>query len=286
MKIKTKWLVAFFMVTLVLSPVAALAVDVLLQGDFLQVGVNESGGLIDNSISFKGIRFDPTGTGAYTPADFLTPGTPFEGYLFSINGGTPVAGGFSQGNPAAFSTTDKSVPPLHATLSTSIGGVIINQLTYFDTTSSSIHFSLDVLNTTSSTITFAYARGIDPDQDANQFDSFETVNTIGTGKVTAFGPLTQFAISIIDLTGDGVPSIVGSWPTDNLAALVVGTGGALSGLYEDDAIYMAWNYTIAANVSKEIDWEYKIERVPEPSILLLLGAGLIGLAGVRRFFKE
>jgi len=53
----------------------ALGADAILQGNYLRVGVNDSGGLIDSNF-IVGIDYDKNGTATPTGFDFLKPGNP------------------------------------------------------------------------------------------------------------------------------------------------------------------------------------------------------------------
>lgn len=64
--------------------------------------------------------------------------------------------------------------------------------------------------------------------------------------------------------------------------------GSYGGIYNDDEPYKSWNYyETGAPIG---GWEGTLElaAVPEPATMLLLGSGLIGLAGLgrKKFFKK
>jgi hypothetical protein len=258
-----------------------------LVGGYLKVGVNSSGSLI-NETTMTGIQYDPTGTGTFGAAppavDFIAPGTPWEFYSIGVNG-TWAAAGYGLDNPFAVTTTNTSSGGLLSASSVgSYQGLLIrSQFTYFPSSSKEIFFSVDLLNPTDKAMDVRYARGLDPDQDVYPGGSYPTNNSIGAGSVTGAGLLTKLAISIIDIGGGGIPSISGSspdgpWETNPYVLINGGlVNGAVAGNPFDYSINMAWKNTLPAHTSWEIDFKYTISAVPEPSVLLLLGMGLLGI---------
>ena len=76
---------------------AAQAAPVTLENGYVRAGVSDTGTLGSNGNNPPGILFDKTGTGNYGVNDFLTPGTPFEGFYLSGGGRSWFAdnGGFT-----------------------------------------------------------------------------------------------------------------------------------------------------------------------------------------------
>jgi hypothetical protein len=256
------------------------AADFTLTGQYLNVGVNDSGGLIGNGV---GIQFDPTGTGHFAGApDFITPGTPLEFYSIGINNTNLGSAGYNDGNTFGVTTINTTSGSTVSTLSYGYVGLI--QRTYFDQASKSIHFSVDLLNMTGVALNnVVYARGLDPDQ--NYPTTFSTNNSIGTigGKavVTAVGPYNGLTIQIQDVTGGGVASVSSGWERNPYVLLLGGNAGN-----GDNTINMAWNLgTLAPYSSREIDFQYNLSAVPLPPALLLFAPGLLGLIGIRKRFN-
>ncbi|PZQ57805.1 MAG: hypothetical protein DI570_19500 [Phenylobacterium zucineum] len=90
------WLLGAFATTavaLALAP-AAQAQSLVLQGDYLKIGVNDKGTLGTGGTTRPGILYDGTGTGTFNPNyDYLTPGSPMEGFVLvgSTSGGAFTA---------------------------------------------------------------------------------------------------------------------------------------------------------------------------------------------------
>lgn len=274
----------------------------VLTGNYLNVGINDAGGLIStgshiNESGFPigvGLQFDPTGTGTF-PAqgagtDFLSPGVPFQFYSIGINGSNLGAAGYPNayvpGNTFNMTTTNTSSgSTLSATSIGSVDGLLISsQVTYFNKSATNIHFSVDFINTTASPLSVVYANGLDPDQDLYTYGTYATNNSIGTiaGKavVTAVGPYSGLGIQIQDYTGGGIAS-VNNWETNPYTLLAGGNVGN-----GDNQIAMAWNLgTLAPFTSKELDFSYNLSAVPLPPALLLFAPGLLGLIGIRKRFK-
>ncbi len=270
----------------------AQATPLVLSGNVLTVGVSEGGGLV-NLGAGQGITYIPAGF----PNDFTLPGTPWEFYSLGFNGDF-VVGGVAGGNlnPIGVVTYDVSSPTNLAahtnSHSVTIGGATLryDQTVSFDKDGNVISFKADFFNSGTVTATdVVYARGLDPDQEANQFGMFATDNYfLGPGSVVAQGVNSGLAIRIDDLTSGfaGKASISDSspefpWATDPYLLAAGGlVNGAMAGNPFDYSINIAWLIgDILPGHSVEIDWSYTFYKVPEPGLLLLLGLGL-GALGV------
>jgi hypothetical protein len=291
---KHKLMFKLLMVTVVLFVTCGLgrAATFDMAGPYLNVGMSNTGGLIDDHYNV-GLQFDPTGTGNFTNApDILTGGTPFEFYAVAINGVDEGPNGFTFQPNTNYAMTTTSAGPLFASTAGVVGGLAISTQTAV-VSGKAILFNVDFINFTNAAMTVQYARGLDAKPDY-QLGSSSTANSISAGMVTALGPLTGIAISIVDLSGGGVPTIQASgsgpygWAT-SLATLSIPMAAGSYG-NSDSSINMYWNLgTIAPYQSKDISFEYELgatDPVPLPASLCLLGPGLAGLAAMRRRFKK
>lgn len=273
-----------------LSPVRAA--DAILNGKYLRVGVNDSGGLIDSRFTV-GIDYDKTGTSSWTGFDFLKPGTPYE--FCSVGYGEKWAqAGYYYGNPLGSTTTNTSSASVLSTHTSGgkFGELGLTQDLSYAIGSGYIDFSVTLKNLSDASMSnVVYARGLDPDQDVYAGGGFPTTNNIVSGDlVTGSAPVTDWTIGIFSNSAiPHVPTVHSYWPNGNPYYLLTpwndGNG--------DYSINMAWNIgTLGAGQSATIDFQYRIAQteggvvgVPDSaSTLGLLGLALALLAGysVRR----
>ncbi|WEK42245.1 MAG: hypothetical protein P0Y64_12670 [Candidatus Sphingomonas colombiensis] len=108
------------LVLLVTTP--AWAAPQVLSGDFIKIGLNDAGTLGFGGNTSPGILYDGTGSGSFNPNyDYLTPGSPFEGFTISgTKGGSTF--GYVNNNDGTLSITGGSL--------TSYNGVAYNGSTY------------------------------------------------------------------------------------------------------------------------------------------------------------
>jgi len=273
---------------------------VVLQGDYLRVGVHSSGGLIDNGDNV-GIDYDKTGTGTWTGYDFLKPGTPYEFYSVGYEGGPSggfASAGFYYGNTLGASTVDTSFGTTLSTLTEGNYGLLaISQALSYQKSGGTINFAVTLTNTGSDALNnVVYARGLDPDQDVFAGGFYETINTIvNPNLVIGSAPITDWTIGIFsDSPYDHTPTIINFWPFSDPYYLLNPQNDGNG----DYSINMAWSIgTLAAGASAIINFEYRIaetrgdvitppptNRVPDTGATMsLLGLAMAAFIGARRW---
>ncbi len=271
---------------------ATAQANVVLNGNYLRVGVHSSGGLIDNAFNV-GIDYDETGTGTWTGYDFVKPGSPYEFYSIGVNNSSSAAG-YAYGDPFSSTTVNTSAGSTLSTLTTGNYGLLgISQNLWYTTNGGTINFSVSLTNNgTVAMNNVVYARGIDPDQDVYAGGGYSTTNTIvDQNLVIASAPVTDWTIGIYsDSSYAHTPSIRSDWSADPYSLLnPVNNGNG------DWTINMAWDIgTLDAGQTATINYQYRIaetsgEVITPPSVpetastLGLFGLAMVALFGARRW---
>jgi len=207
-------------------------------------------GQIGNSGTGPGIKFDPTGTGNYGVDDYITPGSPFEGYGFLVNGATWVGGCNSSANyygGTATSMWDKSTADLNHVIClrgrVNDGFVISQYQTYPG--EGIIRIKMSYTNTTGSAVTLKALRGMDPDVGVIQYGTYSSHNYRGYGAVSgtdivvAEETRTNKPIAIY-IPGGGYThntAVSAGWPTKDINSILSGPADGDG----DYGIFVAWD---------------------------------------------
>nr|WP_243451631.1 autotransporter domain-containing protein [Sphingosinicella soli] len=219
-------------------------------GDYIQIGLNDNGTLGYSGNTSPGILYDGTGTGTFNPAyDYLTPGSPFEGFVIEGNGGAPFA--FVNNNAGIFDITGGTLTDYSGVAfggatyeqravwtGTADGLFTITHDYYFDEDEQQLKIKTTITALDDLTdITFS--RQLDPDAVAAAGDSSVTNNFRGTDTVSANdlvyaeALVSKYVIGLYTDSDFTHNSAVTGWTTDTasyLSGTDVGDGDNTIGL--------------------------------------------------------
>lgn len=278
-------------------PISAHAVATL-QNGYVLAGISNYGTLGSNGNASPGILYDKTGTSAYGVNDFLTPGTPFEGFYItgrSLSYGSNNASGWASGF-GAFTLTQNSATSVLATGVSSDGLLGISHLYSLTTLGGRSVISITTTLSNRGTSAFEnleFLRTLDPDPDVNAFGTYYTENEVVSGN-EACGTGTSSGQTICAYTTSTLAHLAGvssSWSTDPSVYLAgtdsgngdyaIGVAFDLGSLGAGQSLTFDYGYALGASLDDATGGD-----VPEPASALLLAAGLLGLARIQRSKRE
>jgi hypothetical protein len=293
---------------LAVSSVASAA-PLTLEGLFVKVGVGDRGTMGSNGATDPGMQHDPGGTGTFSSTrDYLTPGTPHES--FAVNS---TQTGFAANNNAGGSPFGSSSPVLNAfggydNAAVWTGGIaglleIENQY-YFNDGDERVNI-LTTITALADLTNLSFGRSVDPDPDVNEFGTFVTDNTRGTGSiaaadiVTSRGDVSGRFLGLLNLSGNTYVHNTGingfCCAPDDPNNVLPGYGAINPAIDSGDySLQMAWLIgNLASGASASINYAYVFgdniedvvidpQPVPEPGTIALMGLGLIGIGAAAR----
>ena len=269
---------------------SAIAGNEILVNEYIKAGVNESTGTLGSGGNTNpGIQYDNTGTGTFNSAyDYLTPGSPYEGWAVRIDNtdgtkfklyGNNNAGFQSDGNTAvtgAWVGTPTAASAVWAGTATEFGirhtYSLPSAQRYLDITTR--------IEATAAMPHMYFGRYIDPDAVAAPGDSSATDNVRGYGiipksnVVFSEATVSRYALGLYSATPTGVNTSIQSWTSDpknyynNVGGYDVGNG--------DDTIGIAF---YAANVAVGDILTYNYAYIFGPSAFSAADYAITGGAG-------
>jgi hypothetical protein len=192
----------------------------ILENSYIRAGVNGTAGTLGSGGNTSpGLLYDSTGTGTFnTGYDYLTPGSPFDGFAVKVDGTN-----YTNNNASGLSITGDGIGLTNGTNTLSwTGGVAgvfdITNIYSLGTTSQYIDITSSITaNTAMSTLSFG--RFIDPDARAAAGDSSATDNVLGYGTIpdsnVAFSEalVSRYALGLYS-TDSNVDAGITRWTTD------------------------------------------------------------------------
>jgi hypothetical protein len=192
----------------------------ILENSYIRAGVNGTAGTLGSGGNTSpGLLYDSTGTGTFnTGYDYLTPGSPFDGFAVKVDGTN-----YTNNNASGLSITGDGIGLTNGTNTLSwTGGVAgvfdITNIYSLGTTSQYVDITTRITaNTAMGTLSFG--RFIDPDARAAAGDSSATDNVLGYGTIpdsnVAFSEalVSRYALGLYS-TDSNVDAGITMWTTD------------------------------------------------------------------------
>lgn len=217
---------------------SAQAANLVLDGDYVKIGINESTGTLGSGGNTPpGILYDSTGTGTFNSAyDYLTPGSPFEGWTLKYDSTTVynnnaytvgLAGGVLTDysgvahNGETFDNRAVWTNNTHADFDISHDYRFNNNQQFVD-------ISTAVVAKTSMTGIY-FARFTDPDARAAAGDSSATDNVIGYGAIPVTNVVfsealaSRYALGLYSGATNVGAAVSAGWSTDPTVYYAGGT---------------------------------------------------------------
>lgn len=230
---------------------SALAQNAILQNEYIRAGVNQTTGTFGSGGNTSpGLLYDSTGSGTFnTSYDYLTPGSPFDGFSVKIDGTNyrnnnagnfaQITGGWTSGSTPSATGADWTGSVAHS----GSAWTVRNQYSlpagqqYIDISST--------ITAGAAASTVWFGRYIDPDARAAAGDSSSTDNVLGYGAIpvrnVAFSEalVSRYALGLYS-TNSNVWTGISSWTTE-ADGYQTSKYGANFGR-GDDTIGLSWRF--------------------------------------------
>ena len=255
-------------------PTAALAGNVTLQGNCVKIGTSDRGTIGSQGNTAPGILYDSTCTATFNPSyDYLTPGTPFEGWTIK---GLDATGAiiFNHSNNNASYGPSNPVTGTNVDYSgISYRGVTYDNRAVWSGSTSNFNIEHDVrfndaqhfvdINTRLEFLvnvsTLYFGRFTDPDARAAAGDSSATLNVRGyaggipaTNVVLSEALVSKYALGLFTAATNSNTGISAGWSTDPLTYYngtadgdgdyTIGLGFMFSGIAAGDIVNIQYAY--------------------------------------------
>ena len=245
---------------------AAEAANLILDGDYVKIGVNEATGTLGSGGNTPpGILYDSTGTGTFNSSyDYLTPGSPFEGWTLKYNSTTVY-------------NNNTGIAGLSGGVLTGYDGVAYNGTTFDNRAvwTNTTHTDFNILHdyrfnnnqqfvdistvvTAKTDMTGIYfGRFTDPDARAAAGDSSSTDNVVGYGAIPTTNVVfsealaSRYALGLYSADTNVNAAVSSGWSTDPTVYYAGGTsyGSGVNFGRGDHTIGMGWYLASLANGS-------------------------------------
>jgi hypothetical protein len=247
---------AMFIAGVAVADTSSMNADVtgmgILENDYVRAGVNGTTGTFGSGGNTSpGLLFDSTGTGTFNTAyDYLTPGSPFDGFAVKIdgtnytnnNGGSTEIAGDGNGLTNGTDSLSWTGNWTHDSTTWSITNTYTLGATspYIDITST--------ITAGSAATALSFGRFIDPDARAAAGDSSSTDNVLGYGVIpstnVAFSEAlsSRYALGLYS-TDTNVDAGISGWSSeaDAYTENTVDGDGSLTNT-GDNTIGLSWNF--------------------------------------------
>ena len=277
-------------IAVALASTGTFAANSILENEYIKAGVNESTGTLGSGGNTNpGIQYDNSGTHTFNSAyDYLTPGSPYEGWAVRIDDVSGNRVNLYGNNNAGFQM-DGNTPVSGAWIGTPTAGgaVWAGSATEFDIKHTyslpSAQKYLDITTRIDAKATMPnmyFGRYIDPDAVAAPGDSSATDNVRGygiipkTNVVFSEATVSRYALGLYSAKPTGVNTSIQGWTSDpknyylNVGGYDVGNG--------DDTIGIAF---LATNVAVGDILTYNYAYIFGPSAFTAATYAIDGGAG-------
>jgi len=230
----------------------------VLENDYVKAGVNKDTGTFGSGGNTSpGLLFDSLGTGTFnTSYDYLTPGSPFDGWSIKIDGTNYTNNNASTGGETW--TDSDGLSDGDGTLTwqgtnSDLSGWQVEHIYSLGATSQYIDIETNITaGSSASDSTVYFGRFIDPDARAADGDSSATDNVLGYSGIpdtnVAFSEATtsRYALGLYS-TNDNVDAGITGWTTDadsyTTSKYTDSDGNTVNYGTGDDTIGLTWVWT-------------------------------------------